>query len=302
MHILILFNPNSGKRNGHIHARRIERALLKRDATTQVTKQPSPSIGFLNDFWAHNKEEFSSVVIIGGDGTIGPVINAMFKHSFHKTPIYCYGRGTANDFASFFKTNRGARRAAKIILAGKCRDVDTLYVNGKQYACNVACGGAFTNGVTRYSKKAKFILGKLAYAFVAFAKTFKLQNQRMRFTVDEGTFEVNIFLFYILNTKNVGGLKNCSPLSDAGDGMLDLLCLRYCGLWGKMSLAFHQAFGRLHHCRYVKHVQGTHFRVEHVPDHPIKSDFIVTDIDGNGYKPYPLEVAVGKRVRVLTKK
>ncbi|MDR0462376.1 MAG: hypothetical protein LBG88_03560 [Christensenellaceae bacterium] len=300
MNILIMFNPNAGKQTGHAHAMRLEKALLKNQPSTVVTKQASPSIEILNKFWAGYKGKDDCVVIIGGDGTIGPVVNAMIKNNVD-IPIFCYGKGTANDFASYFKTNRGPRKAAKILLRAKTGPVDTLLVNNDTYACNVACGGAFTNGVTRYHKKSKRLLGKLAYLIPALVKTFKLQNQRLRFTVDEGTFELDVFLFYVLNTTNVGGMKKACAPACINDGKLDLMCLKRCGLFGKMSIAFHQAFGKLHRCPCAHHIQGENFKIEYIDGDEIQHDFTVTDIDGNGGGPYPLNVKVGKKISVVRK-
>ena len=300
--ILIFHNPNSGKRKSQIHANKIERALKRINPKTQVTQFCAVSISVLNDFWSSPLANagFDAIIIIGGDGTVGPVINAM-KHNNLDIPIYCYGRGTANDFASFLKTNKSAKQCAKTVLRGNMRLVDTLLVDGETYACNNAAGGAFTTGVTKYSKKMKMFFGKLAYLITAFFMAFSVKSQALRFTVDDRTFEARVFLFYILNTKNVGGLKNASPLSRVDDGMLDLICIKQMGFWGKIGTGFFQMFGKLHKSKNIIHIQGKSFKVEIIPDRPVDKNFTHTDIDGNPYKPYPLNVTIGSKIRVLQK-
>jgi diacylglycerol kinase (ATP) len=257
------------------------------------------SIEELNKFWKGYNGKHNVVVIIGGDGTVGPVVDAMIKNNID-IPIYPYGRGTANDFASFLRTNRSPRTCAKLILNNRVIEIDTLLVNDAIYACNVACGGAFTNGVTNYHKKSKHIWGKLAYFFPALVKAFQLQHQKLKFTVDDAVFELEVFLFYIANSKNIGGLKSICAPADIGDGRLDLMCIKKCGFFGKISIAGHQIFGKLHKCRCTKHITGEHFLIEHIPGDEIKHDFTVTDIDGNPGGDYPLRVRVGKKIKIIS--
>jgi len=300
MKILILYNPKAGKCNAHVHAGKLKRAIMKGSPESSVILYASNSIDAMLEFFKTLDNNFDCVVIIGGDGTIGPTVDAMIKHGVD-IPIYCYGRGTANDFASYLGTNCSPKRATRIIFKNKNHPVDTLLVNGEYHAVNVACGGAFTNGVTKYNKKTKRILGKLAYIIQAALTAFKLENQTLRFTVDGRVIDLDVYLFYILNSKNVGGLKNSCPVSDISDGLLDLICIRHCGFFGKISIAWSQLSGKLHLNRNVTHVQGKDFCVEHIGE-KIKSNFTLTDLDGNAADPYPLEVTLGPKIRVIHNK
>jgi len=307
MNLLIVYNPNAGKGKAPRHALKLEKACIKRGIT--VMKFSASSLEIMNNFWhenAGNPKNFDAVVLIGGDGTVGPNIDSMIKNDFF-VPIYSYGRGTANDFASFFKTNCSPRKAALAISRAKTIETNTLKVNDKDFAINVACGGAFTNGVTKYNEKSKRLLGKNAYILHAFFSAFTLKAQPMKYTVvtsgegDSEVFEADTFLFYIINTKNVGGMKNCAPLADPSDDLLDLVVLKKCGLFGKISLKLNQSFKRLHRCKHVKYIQGKSFRVEYVPGNEITRNFTATDLDGTAAGLYPLEVALGPKVKVIVK-
>jgi len=299
MKVLTLYNTKAGRHDGHLHASWLKKAIKRKSPESQVTLYASESIDAMLNFFKGIEPGFDCIAIIGGDGTVGPTIDAMIKSDLD-LPIYCYGRGTANDFASFLGTNRSPKKAARIILRNQPSQVDTILVNGTTYACNVACGGAFTNGVTRYNKKAKRLLGKLAYIIQAAFIALKLESQTLRFTVDDNTFDADVYIFYILNSKNVGGLKGACPVSSISDGNLDLVCIKKCGFFARISIALSQLSGTLDLNSNVVHMQGKSFRVEHIDDN-IKPNFTHTDIDGNGADPYPLEVTVGTKIKVFHK-
>ena len=308
MHLLIVYNPNAGRGKALRHALKFQKACEQKEIT--VTKFPASSLEIMSDFWkenAGNPQKFDAAAFIGGDGTLGPNVDAMIKNDILDLPIYAYGRGTANDFASYFKTNCSPKKAALAISRGKTIEINTLKVNGNDFAVNVACGGAFTNGVTKYNKKSKRWLGKFAYILHAFFMAFTLKSQPIRYTVvtdgdgNSEQFEADTLLFYILNTKNVGGMKNAGSLANPSDDLLDLVVLKKCSLFGKISLKLNQSFNRMHRCKHVKYIQGKSFRVEHVPEHEITHNFTLTDIDGNAAGPYPLEVSLGPQIKIITR-
>ena len=298
MKVLILYNPRAGRCRAHKHSSKLLKVINRSYLHVTVTEYASNSIEDMHKYLLTIDRSIDVIVVIGGDGTLGPTVNALLQNNID-IPVYCYGRGTANDFASFMKTNCRPRRAAKIITANKTSLVDTLLVNESTYAINVACGGAFTNGVTRYNKKSKRIFGKLAYMTHAAWIALRLKSQAVEFTIDGDTVQLNVYLFYILNSKNVGGLRNSCPVSSISDGVLDLICIKKCGFFGKVSVAVSQLRGRMHLNKNVVHKCGRDFFVNPVGD--ITPNFTLTDTDGNSADPYPLRVTVGRQIRVVHK-
>ena len=124
----------------------------------------------------------------------------------------------------------------------------------------------------------------------------------VKFTIDKDTvFEAKIFLFYILNTKNVGGMKNAGSLAKPNDGILDLVCIKKCHLWGKLCIAISLLFNRLHKCKRVIYKQAKSFKIEILGDNPIHN-FTKTDTDGNAGGDYPILVEIGPKIAVLVNK
>jgi len=296
--VLIVCNPLSGKGKGGRHAKRLCHAITKRGGDVEVFE--SKAIEHTYEFCKENAGNpfgYSLVVVIGGDGTLSIVLDAMLKNEF-VVPIYAFGGGTANDFSSYFRTNKRVRRAVKIIETGNLVWADTLLVNANQHAVNNAAGGAFTNGVTNYSKRSKKIFGRFAYLFKAFFSAFTLKSQVVKFKCDDEEFSADVFLFYILNTKSVGSLKCAGGHADPSDGKLDLVCICKCRLWGKICIGLSVLFKRLHRCKSVIYRQGQTFDVEIIGE--AGKNFTHTDIDGNPGAPYPLLVDVGQKIQVVS--
>ena len=305
--ILIICNPKAGKGKAQRIAEKLTNRLQSLDIPVGRIVTPC-SVQSMQDFHrqnANNIDGYSLIIIIGGDGTIGPIVDAMIKNNIN-VPIYAFGRGTANDFARFFKTNKSIRKSSGLIAkAIKPITIDTIKVDmpnnelDVHYAISDAAGGAFTNGVTRYNKTAKRIFGKLAYLFTAAWKSLFIKSQNVRFTVDGQTFEEDILLFYILNTRNVGGLKNTCPVADPTDGELDLMCIKKCGFFGKIGVGLSLLFGRLHKSKRVIHKRGKNFYIE-VLGGKVIHNFTKTDTDGNVGGDYPLTVQVGPKITVIS--
>ena len=290
--ILMIYNPNSGKGRGAKYANKLKKQLEKRGAVVGnmfCCKSVQAATEFCIDN-SGNPCAFSLAIIIGGDGTLSPWIDGMIKHDFN-VPVYAYGRGTANDFASFMRTNKRARRAARIICNNpRTRDIDILHVNNEQYAINVACGGAFTNGVTKYSKRSKKLFGKLAYIFKGMRDVFKMRAQDIEVMADGKEILVSTYLFLILNTTNAGSIKKIAPLARPWDGMFNIVALKKCGLFGKLGMFFSIVFKRAHKSKNILNVSATEITVK-IKGDP-NSNFTCTDIDGNVGGPYPLDVKI----------
>jgi len=232
----------------------------------------------------------------------------MIKSNF-LIPIYAIGHGTANDFPTYFKTNCSIRRAVRTISdnrqSKRILDIDTLLVNNDTYAINVAGGGAFTNGVTRYSKRAKRFFGKLAYLAHGAREACKMRPQTVKFTVDEKEYLHDIYFFLILNTSHAGSIKNISPHANPNDEQLNLVALKKCGFFARLSAGVSIFLRRAHKNKNLLHLPGKSFHVEIVkpPTESINKNFTSTDIDGNAGAGYPLLVKVSERkIQILSRR
>lgn len=282
--ILIIFNPNSGKGRGEKLCNRLV-SRFKKNGVEVGRVFCSSSLEVFENFCTENKgnpQGFSLAIVIGGDGTLGLCVDRMIKGGFD-IPIYPFGRGTANDFARFFKTNRSVKRVVKIICNNpSVRTVDLLKVNDRDYAVNVAGGGAFTNGVTKYDPVAKKIFGKLAYISRGVREAVRMKPQIMKFIIDGQESWDRVYFFLVLNTSNAGGLKWKASGASPTDGLLNIAILKDDGLFNKVL-------------SYAKAKEITA-----IVEGPPAPNFTKTDIDGNPGGDYPMTVCIAtEKLRVV---
>ena len=303
--ILIVYNPNSGRGRGAKFAQKLGSGFLKRGirARTFESARVEDIYSFCKDNYG-NPKCYSLAIIIGGDGTLSTCVDAMLKNNFD-VAVYAFGRGTANDFSTYMKTNKSIRRVIKIILASPpVRPIDTLYVRHQHYsegsyAINVACGGAFTNGVTNYNSRAKAVFGKVAYMTKASGIAMRMRPQQVKFTVDGKELnQQEIYLFLILNTTHAGSVKYISPMARPWDQQLNLVAIKKCGFFAKIGIMLSVLSRRAHKNKNILQAKGKTISVEVVGD--AGPNFTRTDIDGNAGDSYPLHVKVGdKRLQVV---
>lgn len=298
--VLIIFNPNAGRRLGEKYAERI-RVQLNKKGITDIEVFRSHSLEVLAAFFANYKKEkknFDACVIIGGDGTLGPITHAMVSNGV-ELPICAFGRGTANDVPTYYKTQTSVSKFVNILLEGKTVKHDLVLANG-QVAINIACGGAFTNGVTKYSKKAKKVFGKLAYYVGALRRAFTIPVQRVLFNVDGKEIDAECFMFTIGITNKAAGFQGISGRAIPNDGLLDLAIIKKTGFFGKICLGLGLLFKRVYKSKNVIYIQAKHIRV--IPQEPITKTFTLSDMDGTAGPAYPLDVAVySKQIDIIIK-
>jgi len=238
------------------------------------------------------------LVIVGGDGTVSGVMNVMFKTGLD-LPLAIFGRGTANDLANYFGTGKSIIKFVKVFVKSDFLLCDTLLINDWLYALSNAGGGAFTNGVTKYTRKHKKLFGKTAYYTRAVLDGLRLKSQSAKITIDGEEINENIFLFLALNTTNIAGMKGVVKGARINDGLIHLIVVPKSGFFGKLSLAVDLLLRRLTKNKRAIYKTGKEVKVE--LSGKVIHSFSTPDIDGDGSAEFPLSVKIsGRKVKILT--
>lgn len=172
-------------------------------------------------------DEYSSVVVSGGDGTINMVAGAILSAGLD-IPLGIIPGGTCNDFARSLSIPVDLKKSLDIILAGNVVKVDAGLINGEKYCLNTCAGGKFVDVSYNTSNEFKKNFGPLAYYLTALGEVTALKTINLRLTTDDETVEGDFLLFLILNGKHAAGLSNLIGAADFSDGYMDILLLKSC--------------------------------------------------------------------------
>ncbi len=160
------------------------------------------------------------VLVAGGDGTIGEVINGLFqaKPDGVLGPIGSLPLGTANDLVVNLGLPRTLQEAAAAVHAGKTTRIDLGKANDWVFDNNSAVG--LEPVVTLYNIRMRRLKGLLRYFVAALRAIADKGEWHMTIEWDDGHFEGPVSLVSVGNCPLTGGLFRMAPAADPTDGRL----------------------------------------------------------------------------------
>ena len=222
------------------------------------------------------------LLVAGGDGTVHEIVNLMMKGNLD-LPLGIIGSGTSNDFATYLGVNTDLEAYLDTIASGRTRRVDLGLMDGT-YFINVASGGAMACIAHEVNARIKNSLGKMAYYLKGIGELPKFRYFPLKIEADGAHYELETFLFVIINSPVVGGMKNVANGVAVDDGKLDLLSIGKCSIPKLMSITADLIAGKpVSEREDVLHVRAKHFRIE-------SGISVESDIDGECGPMLPLTI------------
>ena len=226
----VILNPVAGKGAAGKAIPEIKAKLQSLGITYDLvlTEQPGHAIELAE---AAGSNGYSTVVAVGGDGTVNEVINGLMKAANHnkltsKLAVLPVGRG--NDFSFGMGVPQDLDAACEILVDGKTRKIDIGCVTGGDYPE----GRYFGNGVGigfdtivgfEAAKLPSFISGIPAYLIAAVKTIFLYFDAPMlRIDIDGEIIEQPCLLVSLMNGRRMGGSFMFAPESSSEDGILNL--------------------------------------------------------------------------------
>ena len=201
------------------------------------------------------------LLVAGGDGTVHEIVNLMMRGHLD-LPLGIIGSGTSNDFATYLGVNADLEAYLDTIVSGRLRRVDLGLVDGT-YFINVASGGAMACIAHEVNVRIKNSLGKMAYYLKGIGDLPKFRYFPLKIEADGMHYELETFLFVIINSPVVGSMKNVARGVAVDDGKLDLLSIGKCSIPKLMSITADLIAGKpVSERENVLHVQAKSFCIE----------------------------------------
>ncbi len=183
------------------------------------------------DEMLRDTEHFDGVIVLGGDGTVGQIINKMYKYGNH-TPLGIIPGGTCNDFARNLKMPATIEECLQIFCEGNETEVDLLKVRAgdhEQYVCNSIAAGVFVGVSHTTSPEFKKVFGSFAYYISAVGELTDMRPFHLTVQTPEETVDTDALVFVVLNGTDVAGMKKIITEADLADGRMNIMVVKNCG-------------------------------------------------------------------------
>ncbi len=221
MTIKVLLNPYANRWNARRRWPEAEMALKSAGLEFDLSVSERPD--HLVELAAEAVERgFDTIIVAGGDGSIGETINGMARHWDGRrgfpAVLGLLPLGSANDLADNVGIPRALNEAARVIAAGRKRPIDLARCNERYFLNNSAAG--LEPYVTTKQEKIHWIKGVPRYLVAAIQGILDKPEWHAALEWDDGTYEGPLSLISVGNGPRTGGVFFMSPHADPFDGKL----------------------------------------------------------------------------------
>jgi YegS/Rv2252/BmrU family lipid kinase len=217
--IIYLINPISGTSK-----KEKTRLLIERESQFQqipykvVFTNPPGNYDLVRD--AILQEAFTDVIIVGGDGTVNQVTNALRDTGVRFGII---PSGSGNGLARAANIPSKLKSALAIVFGGKAKAIDAFTVNGA-YSCMLS--GVGFDAQVAHDFAQKTTRGLFTYTQQSIINYFKAIPYQFEITIDHFSFFTDAFFISIANSNQFGNNATIAPQASLSDGLLDVVVVQ----------------------------------------------------------------------------
>ena len=212
--------------------------------------------------------EQTNFIVVGGDGTLNEVINALIKNNFNadKILLALIPSGTGNDWSRTHQIPPQSDALADMFINGKfiSHDLGKVSVQNnndinERYFINIAGLGFDAEVILRLNKSTKLkYAGQFIYLKNLFFSLLTNKPNKCSFVLDDISFEKSVFSIAVGICKYNGGGMMQVPMANHQDGLLDMIIIEPMNLYEilvqlpKLYKGKHIGFKKVHHYRTKK--------------------------------------------------
>ena len=162
----------------------------------------------------------TDIVMIGGDGTVNQVVNALRDQpvQFGIIPL-----GSGNGLALAAGIPKKPHEAISLILRGEAKPVDAFTVND-QFSCMLSGIGFDAQVAHDFSTKAS--RGLMTYTQQSLINYFKAQPYQFEIVLENFSFFTDAYFISIANGNQFGNNVTIAPKANLNDGLLDVVVVQ----------------------------------------------------------------------------
>lgn len=222
--VLVLINPNSGKKNSKESVLDALNVFSANNYQMEIYLSQKPMD--VTHYIEENGKRFDVVAVFGGDGTLNEATNGLMKLK-HKPVISYFPTGTMNDFGTNFGLTNDMKQCANIACVGHIESFDVGKINSR-YFNYVAGFGAFCNVSYETKQELKKQIGNMAYIIKALHEIPNLHPYHVKMNLDGKVFEKDLMFGLIINGNRVAGFEMVEQADNTfKDGLFDIILVEH---------------------------------------------------------------------------
>jgi YegS/Rv2252/BmrU family lipid kinase len=261
-HILFIVNPYAGKGKALSVAQYAQEVLNRNDIkTTLFTSQSKGDISQITS--KYNSTDFTSVAVLGGDGTMHEVLNAVITdESWLKLSYLLFPCGTGNAF-NYDLDCLTTEQATDLLLNGNHILIDLAEVKtnaGSIWSFNIVGCGLVAH-INVLAEKMRW-LGSARYIVASIIKILSNPTVKAKVIVNGKEINAEFCFLFACNTRYTGKAMKMAPMASLTDGKIDLLIAKKASRLTLLGL-FPKVFSGKHiDSPLLQYVQTSHLKIE----------------------------------------
>lgn len=220
--VAILLNPKAGPRAGEPRARELATLLEQRGLQVELFTDLAAAAEAANRW--HGQGCLRTLVGVGGDGTVGELIN----RTEPGVPLTFLAAGNSNLLARYFGLTSDPAKLGDTIADGVLARVDAGQANGRRFSLMASCG--FDADVVRRVHEdrnghiSRWTYGKPLVQAIA---GYRFPELRIEWDGPDGlAMPRSARWLFVFNLPCYGGSFHVAPQADGSDGLLDVCTFR----------------------------------------------------------------------------
>lgn len=217
--IIYLVNPISGTTKKDEIKQLIEQiTTAKQVAFEIITTNITGNYDFLKD--KIEAEGITDLVMVGGDGTVNQVVNALLGMPINYGIIPV---GSGNGLANAAGIPKKPQEAIELLFTGTAKYIDAFLINDA-FSCMLS--GIGFDAQVAHDFANQNCRGLLTYTKQSLQNFFKAQPYQFEITVNDFTFFSEAFFISIANSNQFGNNVTIAPQASLYDGLLDIVIVQ----------------------------------------------------------------------------
>ena len=283
--ILLVYNPNSGKKNITAYLDKITDIFLQAGKLVTLYRMGSTEMSFGEVLKDGN---FNGLVICGGDGSVNVAAKTLMKMGLD-IPMGVIPLGTCNDFSRSLGMPDDILLCARLIAQGKTARTDIGIINGgEDVFVNELAGGVMVTASFSTDQNMKKMFGPLAYYVTGIGELAGMKPFDITIETEEKTINEQALVFLVLNGTDISGFSNVIKEARMQDGEMDILIFKDANPLEITDTLFRFVSGSEFKESSVVRIRTPKCRI-------ICDNRITTTIDGERGLPFPLTLEMKKQ-------